>query len=100
MFDSCTQNGVLKIECLGIFYKLAVSLALSLVGVVSLFLIIAAGIMFITSGGGKQVEQAKNMLTYAIIGLVIVLLAIFIINLVAGITGVTCILTFSTYGCK
>lgn len=71
----------------------AIRLAIGFVGTVSLFLIIAAGISFITSGGGKQVEQAKNMLTYAIIGLVIVLLSIFIVNLIGGITGVTCIVT-------
>ncbi|HSD98921.1 MAG TPA: hypothetical protein VLB73_04480 [Patescibacteria group bacterium] len=92
MWNNCTVNGVLTIPCIGPLFNRILGIALSFAGVVSLFLIIAAGITFITSGGGKQVEQAKNMLTYAIVGLVIVLLAIFIINLVAGATGVTCII--------
>lgn len=100
MWGNCVKNGILQISCLGALYKLAISLALGFVGTVSLFLIILAGIKFITSGGGKQVDEAKNTLTYAIVGLLLVLLSIFIINLVAGITGVTCILTFTTYGCK
>jgi len=100
-FNQCaTQNGVLTISCLQVFFQIAVSTALGLVGTVSLFLIIAAGIKFITSGGGKQVDEAKNMLTYAIIGLVIVLSAFFIIGLISGITGVKCILYFTTTGCQ
>lgn len=93
MWGNCAPNGVLTLGCIGPLIQAAIRIALGLVGTVSLFLIIAAGITFITSGGGKQVDQAKNMLTYAIIGLVVVLLSVFIVNLVAGISGVTCIIT-------
>jgi len=98
--DCVTSEGIATIKCIGPIFRIVLSSALGLVGTVSLFLILAASILFITSGGGKQVEQAKNMLTYAIIGLVIVLLAYFIISLVAGITGVKCILFFGTVSCQ
>lgn len=101
MWGNCVDKatGIPTIGCIVPLYQIALGAALSLIGTVSLFLIIAAGIKFITSGGGKQVDEAKNMLTYAIIGLVIVLVSIFIINLIAGITGVTCIMSFGFSSC-
>lgn len=99
-WSHCAINGVPTLSCIGPLFQTAIAVALDLAGTVSLFLIIVAGIQYITSGGGKQVETAKNTFTYAIIGLVIVLLAIFIINLIAGITGVTCILSFGTVACS
>jgi len=98
--DCVTDKGIPTLSCIGPLFQIALGTALNLVGLVALLMIIIAGIMFITSGGGKQVEQAKNMLTYAIIGLIVVLLAYFIISLIAGLTGVTCILTFGTTSCQ
>jgi hypothetical protein len=98
MWNSCLQNGIVTLACIPALYQLALGIAISLIGIVSLFFIIFAGIKYITSGGGKQVEEAKNILTYAIIGLVVALLAVFIINLVAGITGVRCIMFFGLFG--
>lgn len=93
----CVQNGIATLDCISALYKIAIAAALDFVGVVALFLIIVAGIRFIASGGGKEVEAAKNMLTYAIIGLIIVLVSFFIVSLISGITGVTCLATFSLF---
>lgn len=95
---TCLQNGIVTLACAPALYKLALGIAINLIGIVSLIMIIFAGIKYITSGGGKQVEEAKNILTYAIIGLIIVLIAGFIIHTIAGITGVTCIMTFGFFG--
>lgn len=52
---------------------------------ITLFYIIQAGIQWTTSRGDKQlIEQARLRLTYAIVGLVIMLLSFFIISLVFG----------------
>lgn len=102
-WSHCSQNGIATLDCIGPLIQTAIQLALSLVGTVSLLMIIYAGIKYITSGGGKQVDEAKNILTYAIIGLVVVLVSVFIIYLVGGITGVTCILgrtPFSNASCN
>lgn len=57
-------------------------------GTVAMVFIIYAGIKYLTSGGDpKQVEGAKKTLTYAIIGLIVVLSAFFIINFIEYITG-------------
>lgn len=57
--------------------------------ILSLIFMILAGIDWITSGGDKQgLEKARAKLTYAIVGLVIVLFSIFIVNLVESSLGI------------
>ena len=92
--QSCLVNGVATIGCIIPLVIRLIGAAIGFAGTVSLLLIIAAGIKYITSGGGKAVDEAKNMLTYAIIGLVVVLLSVFIVNIISYITGVPCLRTF------
>lgn len=55
------------------------------VGVISVIMIIVGGFRYITSGGeSNSVGSAKNTILYAIIGLVIVALAQFIVQFVLG----------------
>lgn len=84
--------GVLNLKCLpGMIGELILWL-LSFAGVVALILIIVGGFKFITSGGDpKQVDGARKIITFALIGLVIILFAFAIINLIADVTGVSCI---------
>lgn len=54
----------------------------------TLFFLIYGGISFITSGGDKQkVANARQKLTFAIIGLIIVLSAYFIVNVIFNLFG-------------
>jgi len=56
-----------------------------LAGAVSVIVIIVAGIMYTTSNGDAgRVAKAKNLLTYSIVGLVVVLLAFTITSIVMG----------------
>lgn len=56
-----------------------------LAGLVSVIVIIVAGIMYTTSSGdASKVTRAKNLLTYSIVGLVVVLSAFVITNFVIG----------------
>ncbi len=56
-----------------------------LAGVIAVIVIIIAGIMYVTSTGDSgKVAKAKNLLTYSIVGLVVVLLAFVITNFVIG----------------
>jgi hypothetical protein len=54
------------------------------VGVVSVLMIIYGGFQYITSGGGEGVGKAKNIIMYAIIGLVVVAFAQVIVHFVLG----------------
>lgn len=63
----------------------ALNLTYFIAGAVSVIVIIIAGIMYISSSGDAgRVAKAKNLLTYAIVGLVIVLSAFVITNFVIG----------------
>lgn len=55
----------------------------AIVGIVSVIMIIYGGFKYITSGGdSSKVTEAKNTIIYAVIGLVVVALAQFIVQFV------------------
>lgn len=56
-----------------------------IVGVIAVIMIIVGGLKYITSGGDSgNVSSAKNTILYALVGLVIVALAQFIVRFVLG----------------
>ena len=64
------------------------NIIISLAGVVLLLMLIMGGFGYITSGGDKEkAAKAKNTLTYAILGLVVILGAWLIIRLIEEFTG-------------
>jgi predicted secreted protein len=104
-WDACVVDGVATLRCLPIVFQNVISAFLLFVGAVALFLIIYSGIRLVTSGGDpKQVEGARKIMTYAIIGAVIVLLSFAIIAFIGYITGSTDCITnidsIATGGCK
>ncbi len=60
-----------------------------IVGVIAVIMIIYAGLKYITSGGDSaKITSAKNTIVYAIIGLIVVALAQFIVKFVLNkVTG-------------
>jgi len=59
-----------------------------IVGVVAVIMIIIGGFRYITSGGdSNNISSAKNTIIYAIIGLIVVALAQFIVQFVLGRVG-------------
>lgn len=99
--DCVTPDGVATLSCLPAVFKNVITWALILAGTAAVFLIILSGIKFITSGGDpKQVEGARKTATWAIIGLLIIIFAFAIINIIAGITGANCIKEFGLTNCQ
>lgn len=71
----------------GVFTKFS-NIALYAVGAISVIMLIWGGLRYITSGGdSKKITDAKNTILYAIIGLVIAVLAFAIINFVLNAIG-------------
>lgn len=100
-WGKCVEQGVATLNCIGPLFQNVLGALLSFSGVVALFLIILSGIKFITSGGdAKQVEGARKTLTYAVIGLVVIFLSFFILNIISTITGVGCIKMFGFTNCQ
>lgn len=99
--NGCVVNEVATIQCLPAVFTLIIRAALSLAGAVALFMIIYSGIRLVTSAGDpKGVQAARGTLTWAIVGLVVVLLSFFIINIIAYITGAQCINQFGIGTCN
>jgi hypothetical protein len=87
-WDSCTVNGVATLKCIPVLFNNFISAALLFVGFTAVFFIVYAGFSFVTSGGDpKKVQGARQTMTFAIIGLLIVLSAFAIILFIGYITG-------------
>ena len=66
-----------------------VQVALLLVGVIALAFIVYGGFRYIMSRGDeREVETAKNTITYAVIGIIVIGLAYAIVTFVVGALGV------------
>ncbi len=73
-------------ECV---FRNIVSVAVTLAGLAIFVMLIVGGFKYLTSGGDpKAQEQAKNTMTYAVFGLVLIIAAYLILNFVATFTGV------------
>ena len=80
--SSCADSGEAQSKVNGLI-KLIINIFSIVVGVVSVIMIIIGGLKYITSSGdSNNVTSAKNTILYAIIGLVVVALAQFIVQFV------------------
>ena len=71
----------------GVFTKFT-NIALYVIGAISVIMLIWGGLRYILSGGdNKKVTDAKNTILYAIIGLIIAVLAFAIVNFVLNAIG-------------
>lgn len=66
-----------------------IKIVLGIAGITFFILLLSSGFKFITSGGDpKALEGAKKTLTYAIGGLIVIILSYLILLLIKEITGV------------
>ena len=95
-----TVNDVASINCIPFIVQNVIFWLLVFAGTAALILLIIGGIKFITSGGDpKQTEGARKTLTYAILGLVLILLSFAILRFIAQTTGLNCITKFGFSQC-
>lgn len=86
---SVNQSGIATIADFGCLFQRVISYALGFAGIVLFILLLVAGFKYITSGGDpKAVEGARKTLTYAIAGLLVILLSYLVLVLIKEITGV------------
>lgn len=78
----CTQTNQSTLPQL---IKRIVDIMLFLIGAISVLMVIIGGIRYVTSGGDpQQVKAAKDTVLYAVIGIVIAILAYAIVNFVVN----------------
>lgn len=93
-------NRAPTLDCIGVVFQNVIAFLLILAGAVAVIFVILSGVKFLTSGGDpKQVEGARHTMTYAIIGLIVVLLAFGIVNIIADLTKTDCIKEFGLRVC-
>ncbi len=81
--DSCDPNDPQAIEKINSIIHVIINLLSLLVGIVSVVMIIIGGFKYvISSGDSGNVTGAKNTIVFALVGLVIVALAQFIVRFV------------------
>lgn len=83
------QGGVATFQGLEAIFNNVVAVALGLAGIIFFIMLLAGGFKYISSGGDpKGVEEAKKTLTYAIGGLVLLVLSFLILRFIKEFTGV------------
>lgn len=89
--QDCSTQGTQAQDKVNVLITNIVNIFSVVVGIVAVIMIIIGGFKYITSGGDSgNVTGAKNTILYAIIGLVVVALAQFIVKFVLGkATGLT-----------
>lgn len=72
----------------GALATVVVKVLIAVAGVLAFIFIIISGIKIVTSSGDeKKLESAKSTLVYAIIGIIVALLALVMVNLIQRILG-------------
>jgi hypothetical protein len=100
-WNSCVENGVARLDCIPLVLQNVVSSFLMFAGAVAVIIVIVSGYKFIMSKGDqKQVHTAKASLTYAILGLVLIILSFFIVQVIAMLTGAECIKIWGFTNCQ
>ena len=96
----CTEThdatGVATIQGFQCLVGNLLQVAVSGIGLACFAMLILGSFRYLLSGGNaKGIDEGKNTMTYAIIGLVVSLSAYFILRLISDFTGVSSILNFT-----
>lgn len=90
-----SMDGVATFEGLNWIFNNLISVALGFAAIILFLMLILGGFKYITSGGNpEKAAGAKATLTYAISGIVILILSILALRIISDITGAN-ILDFS-----
>lgn len=83
-----SPEGVARLDCIPIILQNVINFLIGFAGVVSVLLIVWAGIRFVLSEGDKEkIVNARKTLTYALLGLLLVALAFVLVRFVVTFTG-------------
>ena len=95
------DDQVPRLTCIPALFSTVVFYAFLFAGTLAVVLIIWGGIRYIRSGGDpKQTQGARQTLTYALLGLILILSSVLLINIISYVTGVGCIRNFGFTSCK
>ena|SRR3989344_9674979 len=98
---NCIQNeDVATLGCIPALFTNLIAALFVFLGTIALVMLIITGFRYMNSAGDpKKLEGARNTLINVILGILLIVLAFFIINITSLVTGVECIRTFG-FGCN
>jgi hypothetical protein len=92
------QVEVATLQGIGCLVRNVLAVATTFIGLAAFVMLVMGAFLYLTSGGqDKHIANAKQAITYAIMGLVVALMAFFILNLIATFTGAQGILRFDIF---
>ncbi len=92
---SCLNNGIATLQCIPYVFSNLVNAFLVFSGVTALFFIAYAGLRMGTSGGDpKRIAGARQTMTWAIVGLILVLSSFGFIFFISYLTKTPCLTKF------
>lgn len=99
VWGDCVKGNVATFDCIPVIFSNVVNALLMFGGIFALFIFLYGGFRFMNSGGdSKKLEGARETLVYGALGLSLVLLSFFVINIISHVTGANCIKKFG-FGC-
>ncbi len=100
-WSTCSVNGVATLNCVPVVFQYLLNAAFVFAGITCVIFIFVGGYRLLFSGGDpKQLEGARQTITYAIIGLILILLSVAFLNFISLVTGVSCIRGFGFTNCN
>lgn len=89
-YPGCIVDGVPTFKCLEVIFANILTIAVSLAVLALFVMLIMGGFKYLTSAGDpKAAGSARQTMTYAIAGIVLMALAYLIFRLIETFTGVT-----------
>lgn len=90
-WGNCVVDGIPTLKCIPAIFGNLINTLIGLAGIVAVIFITTSGIKFITSGGDQtKVAEARRTLTFAVVGLLVVVLSFTILKVVGKVTGTDC----------
>jgi len=88
-WSDCRQDDIATIQCLECIFMAFLSIATAIAGLAVFVMFLVGGFRYLTSmGDPKGTEAAKNTLTYAVVGLALIIGAWFILQFIYEFTQV------------
>jgi hypothetical protein len=87
-------NGVATIQGIQCVVANILSVAITVIGVAGFVMFVFGAFKILISGSSKGMEEGRNIISLAVVGIVVALASVVIINLIASFTGVNAIKTF------
>lgn len=88
LFEKGTAPTVASQQDLPTSITLIINYFLGLLGLIAIAFLIYAGVLMVTSGGSDdQVGKARKIITYAVVGIIIIILSATIVQFVSGVLG-------------